>query len=129
MSAPVVIISVYRRARGLTTRRKYRQWRSVQSIIGATHNRCDRSVTRSKSSTIGRSNEALERLTILPVLPALPRAALFPGFREWPPLGRITPSVIASPRRTGRQSARSPPRGTAAPACLGRKLDFRFDSV
>src|SRR5262249_4069607 len=43
MSAPVVIISVYSRARGLTRRRKYRQWRSVQSLIGGTHSRCEES--------------------------------------------------------------------------------------
>jgi hypothetical protein len=35
MSAPVVIISVYNRARELTCRRKNRQCRSVTSIIGA----------------------------------------------------------------------------------------------
>ena len=37
--AAVVIISVYSRASGAKPRRKYRQWRSVQSIMGATEMR------------------------------------------------------------------------------------------
>src|SRR5690606_40450365 len=38
-SAPVVTISVYSRACCDSSRKKYRQWRSVQSIIGATEKR------------------------------------------------------------------------------------------
>src|SRR5690606_13104606 len=38
-NAPVVIISVYRRALGASKRWKYRQCRSVTSIMGATHRR------------------------------------------------------------------------------------------
>jgi hypothetical protein len=39
-TAPVVTISVYSRTRRETWRRKNRQCRSVQSIIGATERRC-----------------------------------------------------------------------------------------
>jgi hypothetical protein len=42
--------------------------------------------------------------------------------------GRIRRSVIVSPRGLGENRA-AVAEGTAALACLGRKLDFRFDSV
>src|SRR6266498_6121376 len=47
-------------------RRKTRQCRSVQSIIGATQKRCDKLFIRSRFSTLGRSNKTLDRLSILP---------------------------------------------------------------
>jgi hypothetical protein len=43
--AAAVIISVYRRAWGAKPRRKYRQWRSVQSIMGATEILLSSSIT------------------------------------------------------------------------------------
>src|SRR5438105_11478205 len=41
MTAPVVSISVYNSARRVISRWNTRQCRSVQSIMGATQNRCD----------------------------------------------------------------------------------------
>src|SRR5271170_984287 len=64
-SEPVVIISVYSRQRRLTRRRKYRQCRSVQSIMGATHNRYDKSFIRLSFRTLSRSNKPLDPLSIL----------------------------------------------------------------
>jgi hypothetical protein len=46
-----VIISVYRRVSGEKPRRKYRQWRSVQSIMGATDTLRDTEFARVSSKT------------------------------------------------------------------------------
>jgi hypothetical protein len=55
-SAGAVTISVEARMAQMR-RRKYRQCRSVQSIIGATHNRCDKSFIGWRFSTPGSSIE------------------------------------------------------------------------